>query len=522
MPRRRKSAAKDRGRCVIYARFSSSRQREESIEDQVRVCTAYARDNGMEVEGVYADHAASARSDDRPEFQRMVREARDGAWGVVLVYKLDRFARDRFDAANYRVRLRDAGVELVSAMEQIPDAPEGAILESVLEGVNEWYSRSLSQNVTRGMMGNARKCMANGVRVFGYRVDGEGRYVVDEREAAIVRRAFSMAALGSTRGEVMLWLNSVCRNVRGGQWRYPSVATLLSNEKYLGVYSFGGVRVEGGMPAIVDQEVFDAANRPRPHARVGAFPLTGRLFDAETGTPYRGDGGTSCTGRRYFYYTCPLERGVVRYPQAQVEDAVMGALHGFLARPGEAERLADAVLGAVGGMGDARRLDDARARLREAQRGKGRLVDAIVGGVDPSLVQERLDDLGAEVRRLEAEVARLERVTVPDRDWAVSWVRERMPETLTKQELRRTVGRCELADDGTLTVEIPWSTSGDSEAQKNSELPARGQFRVNKFGGHENSQSELYVTSSGLKIVCGQKLERSGQKIANRNRSAQK
>ena len=299
MPHRRKFAAKDGGRCVIYARFSSSRQREESIEDQVRVCTAYARDNGMEVEAVYADHAASARSDDRPEFQRMVREARDGDWGVVLVYKLDRFTRDRFDAANYRVRLRDAGVELVSAMEQIPDAPEGAILESVLEGVNEWYSRSLSQNVTRGMMGNARKCMANGVRVFGYRVDGEGRYVVDEREAAIVRRAFSMAALGSTRGEVMLWLNSVCRNVRGGQWRYPSVATLLSNEKYLGVYSFGDVRVEGGMPAIVDQDVFDAANRPRPHARVGAFPLTGRLFDAETGTPLP-------RGRRHELHWAPL------------------------------------------------------------------------------------------------------------------------------------------------------------------------------------------------------------------------
>lgn len=173
----------------------------------------------------------------------------------------------------------------------------------------------------------------------------------------------------------------------------------------------------------------------------------------------------------------------MRYPQAEVEDAVMGALRGFVARPGEAERLAGAVLGAIGGMGDARRLDDARARLREAQRGKGRLVDAIVGGVDPSLVQERLDDLGAEVRRLEAEVARLERVTVPDRDWAVSWVRERMPESLTKQELRRTVGRCELAADGTLSVEIPWSTSCDSEAQKNSELPARGQFRVNKFGG---------------------------------------
>lgn len=483
MARRRRAQRKDQGRCVIYARFSSSRQREESIEDQERVCRAYADAHGMEVVGTYEDRAASARSDDRPGFQRMVREAPGGSWGVVLVYKLDRFARDRFDAANYRVRLRDAGVELVSATEQIPDAPEGAILESVLEGVNEWYSRSLSQNVTRGMMGNARKCMANGVRVFGYGVGADGRYVVDEREAAIVRRAFAMAAAGSTRGEVMLWLNSVCTNVRGGQWRYPSVATLLSNEKYLGVYSFGGVRVEGGMPAIVDREVFDAANRPRPHARVGAFPLTGRLFDAETGTPYRGDGGTSGTGRRYFYYTCPLESGTVRYPQAEVEGAVEDAIRRAVSRPGQAEALADALLDAMEGMSDAAALDDARRRLAEAETTRKRLVDAIVSGVDPALVRDRLDAAGADARRLAAEVARLERVTAPDRGWLVSWLRQRFPADLTKRELRRTVGRCEIGADGTLTVEMPWSTSEDARIKKSSELPGGGKFRGTKFGG---------------------------------------
>ena len=169
----------------------------------------------MEVERVYADRAASARSDDRPQFQQMVSDARDGGWGVVLVYKLDRFARDRFDAASYRVRLRDAGVELVSAMEQIPDAPEGAILESVLDGVNEWYSRSLSQNVRRGMRGNAQKCKANGVTVFGYDIGRDGRYVVNDAEAATVRGAFSMAGSGATRKEVMDWLNAQCRPSAG-------------------------------------------------------------------------------------------------------------------------------------------------------------------------------------------------------------------------------------------------------------------------------------------------------------------
>ena len=436
----------------------------------------------MEVDGVYADHAASARSDDRPEFQRMVREARGGAWGVVLVYKLDRFARDRFDAANYRVRLRDAGVELVSAMEQIPDAPEGAILESVLEGVNEWYSRSLSQNVTRGMMGNARKCLANGVPVFGYDIDEGGHYVVNEGEAQIVREAFSMSASGCSRAEVIDWLNARCRTRRGSPWTHSSLSTMLHNEKYLGVYAFSSVRVEGGMPAIVTQSAFDAAGRKRPHGRKASFPLTGRLFDAETGTPYRGDSATGCTGRTYLYYSCPLEGGTVRYPQAAVEDLVVATLRSYVLRPGEAERLADAALAAIAGMSDAHRLDGAREELSGAQRGRERLVSAIEGGIDPSLVSDRLAALAADERRLTEEVARLERVTSPDRDWAVAWIRERFTKTITKEELRRTVGRCEISSDGTLTVEVPWGLPDTFGNEKTSEPAGKAQFGGKTFG----------------------------------------
>lgn len=142
MARKSKRAAKKA--CAIYARFSSERQRDESIEDQVAACESYARAHGLEVVATYADRAKSGTSDERPEFQRMVAESDGGGWSTLLVYKLDRFARDRFDAALYRRRLRDNGVDLVSAMESIPDTPEGSILESVIEGYNEYYSRNLS------------------------------------------------------------------------------------------------------------------------------------------------------------------------------------------------------------------------------------------------------------------------------------------------------------------------------------------------------------------------------------------
>lgn len=140
---------------AIYARFSSHNQREESIDDQVRVCRAQAASDGCPVVAVYADHAISGTTDRRPEFLRMVADAGKGRFDRLYVYKLDRFARNRFDSATYRAKLRKAGVDVVSASERVPDGPEGIMLESVLEGMAEYYSANLSQNIRRGMEGNA-------------------------------------------------------------------------------------------------------------------------------------------------------------------------------------------------------------------------------------------------------------------------------------------------------------------------------------------------------------------------------
>ena len=169
---------------AIYARFSSSRQREESIEDQVRVCRARIASEGWGMGPVYTDEARSGTgASGRPGFLRMVDEAQRGAFDVLVVYKLDRFSRNRYDSAVYRAKLRKAGVEVVSATEGVPDGPEGIILNSVLEGMAEYYSANLAQNVMRGMEGNALKCKHNGVRVFGYEDGADGLYHVDEREA---------------------------------------------------------------------------------------------------------------------------------------------------------------------------------------------------------------------------------------------------------------------------------------------------------------------------------------------------
>ena len=247
----------------------------------------------------------------------MVADARSGNFGTVLVYKLDRFARDRFDAAVYRKRLSECGVALQSAMESIPDGPEGVILEAVIDGYNEYYSRNLAQNTLRGMMGNAEGCLVNGVRVYGYRTDADGRYEIDEDEAPFVREAFERVAAGEGRKSVVAWLNaSGSRNTRGNPWTTNSLRGVLTNEKYRGVYSFNGVRKEGGMPRIVADELFSAVQALMDHhPRQNAFALAGRLLDAATGTPYRGTSGTGCSGRRYLYHSVPTGDGHERrYP----------------------------------------------------------------------------------------------------------------------------------------------------------------------------------------------------------------
>ena len=159
---------------VIYARYSSDNQREESIEGQIRECTAYAEKNGITIVKHYIDRAISAKTDNRPEFQQMIKDSDKKLFDIVLVWKLDRFARNRYDSARYKTQLKKNGVKLMSATEIISEGPEGIILESVLEGYAEYYSADLSEKVIRGMTENALKGKFTGGAIpFGYIINAD-------------------------------------------------------------------------------------------------------------------------------------------------------------------------------------------------------------------------------------------------------------------------------------------------------------------------------------------------------------
>ena len=122
---------------VIYARYSSDNQTEQSIDGQLHVCQDYAKRNDILILDTYIDRAMTDTNDKRKAFQQMLKDSDKKAWDYILVYKLDRFSRNKYEMAIHRKHLKDNGVKILSAMENIPDSPEGILLESLLEGFEQ-------------------------------------------------------------------------------------------------------------------------------------------------------------------------------------------------------------------------------------------------------------------------------------------------------------------------------------------------------------------------------------------------
>lgn len=308
---------------VIYARYSSSNQREESIAGQLRECHAYAERHGFRIIHEYTDSAKTATSDKRPAFQQMITDSDAGTFEAVIVWKLDRFARDRYDAAVYRKRLRDNGVKLISAMEAIADSPEGVILEGLLEAMAEYYSANLSENIKRGYYDSALERKVLGTSMLGYRKGEDGRYEIDETGAVIVRRIFQEYISGKPRTRIVADLNADgLRTVRGKPFTKNSIYSILQNEKYCGMYRFKDIEDPDGVPAIVSRETWEEAQKimqsksftkkraDLPDQQI--FRLSSKISCGECGSSMTGESARSRSGRIFRYYSCVGRKGIQR------------------------------------------------------------------------------------------------------------------------------------------------------------------------------------------------------------------
>ncbi len=301
-------------KAVIYARYSSDNQREESIEGQIRECMDFANQMGVTVIENYIDRALTATSDNRPDFQRMIRDSNKHCFDMIIVWKLDRFSRDRYDSAHYKHILKKNGVRVVSAKENISAGPEGIILESMLEGMAEYYSAELSVKVKRGLKENALKGKVNGGQVpYGYYIDEEQKLSIDTTLAPIVQEAFTMYADGKMIKDIVKYFNEkgiVTRN--GKPMSYNIIQYMLSNRKYIGEYKYNDIVIPDGVPAIIDTDLFERVQRrlaknkhaPARHKAEDDYLLTTKLFCGKCGAYMVGEAGTARNKSVHRYYKC--------------------------------------------------------------------------------------------------------------------------------------------------------------------------------------------------------------------------
>ena len=243
---------------VIYARFSSHNQHETSIEGQLKECYEYARRNDYTVIDTYIDRAISGTTDNRPEFLRMIDDSGKRLFRFVLVYQLDRFARNRYDSATYKAKLKKNGVRVLSAKENITDDASGILIEGVLESMAEYYSAELSQKIKRGMTLNAEKCLYTGGCVpLGYKVNPDKTFAIDETAAFYVRKIYEMYASGSTVAQINEYLNAQqIKTIHGTAFHKNSLHEILKNKRYIGYYTFKDMEIENGMPRILSDDLF--------------------------------------------------------------------------------------------------------------------------------------------------------------------------------------------------------------------------------------------------------------------------
>lgn len=306
------------GNAIIYARYSSHNQRDVSIEQQIEACRKHAAELGLTITDTYEDRAISGRTDNRPAFQRMMRDAEDGKFQYVLAWKSNRMGRNMMQAMVNESRLMDCGVKVFYAEEDFDDSAAGRFALRSMMNVNQFYSDNLAEDVRRGLMDNASKCMANGRQPLGYKRGEDGKVVVDEPAAAIVREIYTRIASGEMFMDIARDLNR--RGIKtqsGSEWNKSSFKVLCRNERYRGIYIYGDTRIEGGIPPIVDdvlwykvQEVLKVKkSKNRHHCPSDEdYLLTGKLRCGKCGGYMIGMSGRSKTGDVHHYYACQNRR----------------------------------------------------------------------------------------------------------------------------------------------------------------------------------------------------------------------
>ena len=437
----------------LYVRYSSANQSEQSIEGQVRVCTEYAVKHNYKIVEIYADRATSASKDieKRLEFLRMIKDSEKHPFDAVIVYKLDRFARNRYASANFKYKLRKNGVQLISATENISEEPEGIILESVLEGMAEFYSAELSQKIHRGLRESAYKHNSVGGHVpLGYKLINK-KLVIDEETAPIVREAFKLYAEGKGVAKICKYFNEQgLLTSKGKPYNRSSFSKIFRNEKYIGTYKYHDYKAENVIPPIIDKELFDTVQTMLKEKKsTGTFEpktdylLTGKIFCGHCGSRLVGSSSGKetnkyyqCTGKKHKFLNCK-KRGV----RKEVLESIVVHDAFQLLTDENIEIIADTAVRLNNKeIDETTNLTALKSKLTQTEKILNNLLKAIETGETPEIIIKRISELEKEKRDIEKQIAKEEKeIIYLDKYRIIYWLEQFRNGDIQSESVKRNI-----------------------------------------------------------------------------------
>lgn len=339
---------------VIYARYSCSNQTEQSIEGQIRVCEDFAQRKNIVIVGSYIDRATTGTNDKRPEFQKMIKDSAKNNWNYVIVYQLDRFARNRYDSAIYKTKLKANNVKVLSAQENISDDASGILMESVLEGMAEYYSKELSQKTKRGMFENRQKGLFQGGNLlYGYKVVNK-KIEIDEQTCDAVKYIFKQYSLGFSAKSISNGLAQQGYFKNGKPFNSNQIYNIVRNEKYVGAYRHGEEYITNMYPQIISKDLFEYVQSKLKTNKVGSvsnkqvYLFKNKLKCGYCGMNINADCGKNRNGVIRYYYNCYGRKKRVNdckkaiIPKETLEEFLVNAIIEELANPSVIETITDA------------------------------------------------------------------------------------------------------------------------------------------------------------------------------------
>lgn len=504
---------------VIYARFSSHNQKEESIEQQVAECKLYAKANGLNVIGVYADAAVSGKTDNRAQFQRLKSDAKKGKFAVIVAYKSNRIARNMANALNFENDMDSLGIRVAYAKEEFGDNAAGRFALRMMMNMNQFYAENLAEDTIRGMLDNAEKCKVNGPVPYGYR-SNKGNFEINLEEAAVVREIFLKAAHGEPFVDIAESLNArgiLTRHKK--RWSSRSFQSMLKNERYIGTYIFDKIRIENGIPAIINKDLFLEVNeklkeKPNPQGRHrvnGDYLLSGKLYCGECGKPMMGMSGYSKSGTLHFYYSCIGKKASEKRCKKKnvrrddIELRIAEAVQMYILQDEVIDWIADTVMEYQASHSNREEIKRLQTELAAAKKKINNILDAMEQGIITPGTKERLEGLEADKTRLEGQIA-IKKSEVPliNREKLLTWLHSFSGENIKDKKIQAQlfkafVERVYLYDDGKIRIQFNLYDNAGTNDFRTLDLDDSSNVVKCSFKGKDGSPSLI-----NKKILCPQ------------------